>query len=97
MSFPFKVKKIDLTKRYNGSKDSSHGCGCRHDDIKTDGTNYLAKITGKWYVVEFSEMWYGLVTNSIPYITSYQLDYGPDDDGSDWEELYEIIEGDKHE
>jgi len=95
-----KLKKIDLSKRYHGPKDVKIGCGKRHDDIKPSiFTQYLAKINGFWHVVNFSEQWHGLIAKEnndrrfdLDSGRRFDLDSGQKNDGSDWEELYEIID-----
>lgn len=83
------LKEIDLSKRR----------GCRHPDIRADGTYYLARIgdawtplellggepEGGWFCGDFSMQHYGLNFNAV-YPAGYQLDYG------DMQELYEIVE-----
>lgn len=76
-----KLKQIDL------SKAVEHEC----PGVKTDGTQYLAKIDGEWLTGPFSREWYGLHFDTTWGMTGLQFD-APGYNSSEWEQLYEIVE-----
>ena len=73
-------KRIDLRK----------GMKSDHPDIKTNGTKYLIKYDGFYYIGSFGRQWYGLNFGGI-YGVGAQFNV-PGYNCSSWQEVYEVIE-----
>lgn len=74
------LREIDLSKGENK----------RHPEFKEDGTQYLCKIHGKFYVGGFRSVWYGQMFDGWKN-PSLQYDK-PGTNLSGWELVYELKE-----
>jgi hypothetical protein len=69
--------------------DLTLGTPYDHPTIRTDGTQYLARIRGRFHCGTFSRQWYGLNFNG--WITAVGLQYDkPGTNYSHWQDLWEI-------
>lgn len=77
---PISGIEIDLSK---GTKHS-------HPDIKTDGTLYMCKIDGGWFMGAFTQQWFGLSFKGWLNTAGLQFDT-PGTNSSRWERVIEVI------
>jgi hypothetical protein len=77
---PVRGTEIDLTK----------GEGNKHPDIKTDGTLYMCKIGGGWFMGAFDQVWFGLNFKGWLNPTAGLQYDKPGTNSSRWERVIEL-------
>lgn len=76
---PIKGTEINLMK----------GDGNEHPDIKTDGTLYMCRIGGGWFMGAFDRQWFGLSFKGWLNPAGLQFDK-PGTNASRWERVIEV-------